>query len=433
MLRKVSRKGAKARRRRTAAAAALRCRPVSGGAANAGRERSRGATRFRLQLSAFRLPSGCTWHLLLRLPSFPFLVSLPVVRVHSLADYSLNELEQLFAGWGFKPAHAARVLRAHYDCEGGSDVFRGMRLPDELQARVRSELSAGALSIAARQVAADGTRKLLLQLADARTVEAVLMPGFRAERAAGCVSSQVGCAMRCDFCATTKTGLERNLTAGEIVEQFLALRREACDAGCRLQTIVFMGMGEPLLNLDAVVESIRRIADNRIGGLGWRQVTVSTVGIVPGIDALNATGLNINLALSLHAPDDATRAELIPTAKGFPIADILAAADRFQAARGRPVIIQYCLLKGVNDSVEQALQLADLLNGRRMHVNLLRYNPTGPGLRGRVYEPTADDVAAGFAAELRSRGVVAHFRLSRGPDIDAACGQLREKRLKAEG
>jgi 23S rRNA (adenine2503-C2)-methyltransferase len=350
--------------------------------------------------------------------------------VLSLSDYTLAELEQLFAGWGFKPAHAARVLREHYDSDTNS--FRGMRLPEELHARLRSELAGSAVSVSARQVASDGTRKLLLQFADARTVESVLMPGFRSDRAAGCLSSQVGCAMRCDFCATTKTGFERNLTAGEIVEQFLALRREARAAGSKLQTIVFMGMGEPLLNLDAVVESVRRIADNRIGGLGWRQVTVSTVGIVPGIDALNDTGLNINLAVSLHAPDDATRAELIPTAKGFPIADILAAADRFQAARGRPVIIQYCLLKGVNDSAAQARQLAEVLGGRRMHVNLLRYNPTGLSLRGRLYEPSSDDVAAEFAAELRNRGAVAHFRLSRGPDIDAACGQLREKRRKEE-
>jgi 23S rRNA (adenine2503-C2)-methyltransferase len=154
-------------------------------------------------------------------------------------------------------------------------------------------------------------------------------------------------------------------------------------------------------------------------------VTVSTVGIVPGIDALTASGLNVNLAVSLHAPDDATRSPLLPTGKRFAIADILTAADRFQTARGRPVSIQYCLLKGVNDSAEHARALADLLGARRMHVNLLRYNPTGISLRGINYTPSPEETAGVFSAALRKRGVVAHFRRSRGPDIAAACGQLK--------
>jgi 23S rRNA (adenine2503-C2)-methyltransferase len=343
-----------------------------------------------------------------------------------LADLDLADLAQRFADWGFKPGHAARVLRAFY---AGDDLaavsLRG--LPKGLMEKLRAEFPAGAATLAARQVAGDGTAKLLLRLGDGRTVESVLMPDFRADRAAGCLSSQVGCAMGCDFCATTKTGFERNLTAGEIVEQFLALRREARAVGRRLQTVVFMGMGEPLLNLDAVLTAVRRLADNTLGALGWRQITVSTVGIVPGMDALTATGLNVHLAVSLHAPDDATRAKLLPMGKRFPIADILAAADRFQARRGRPVTIQYCLLAGVNDTPEHARQLAALLGPRRMHVNLLRYNPTGLSLRGLTYEPSSDAAAAAFVAELRARKVVAHFRRSRGPDIAAACGQLRER------
>ncbi|HVU32004.1 MAG TPA: 23S rRNA (adenine(2503)-C(2))-methyltransferase RlmN [Opitutaceae bacterium] len=396
----------------------------------------------------------------------------------TLADFSLTELEQQLAAWGEKPSHAAGILRAYYRGEslgdggrtgagcgesgrgdrekggvrgakdgggsesGGGESRGGGRSEaeraggprshrDALPAAVRGrivEWAQPAVSLSMRQVSSDGTAKLLLRLADDRTVETVLMPGFRDDRAAGCLSSQVGCAMRCDFCATTKNGFDRNLTAGEIVEQFVALRREADSAGRRLQTVVFMGMGEPMLNLDAVLEAIRRIADNRIGGLGWRQITVSTVGIVPGIEALTASGLNVNLAVSLHAPDDETRVRLLPTGRGFRIAEILAAADRFQAARGgRPVTIQYCLLHGVNDSVEQARTLAAVLGGRRMHVNLLHYNPTGMSLQGRTYQPSPDDTAAAFATELRTRGVVAHFRRSRGPDIDAACGQLRER------
>jgi 23S rRNA (adenine2503-C2)-methyltransferase len=344
----------------------------------------------------------------------------------TLADLDAANLAQRFADWGYKPSHAARVLRAFYS---GDDLatasLRG--LPHGLVEKVRAEFSGSEATLAARQVARDGTTKLLLRLGDGRTVESVLMPDFRADRAAGCLSSQVGCAMGCDFCATTKTGFERNLTAGEIVEQFLALRREARAAGRRLQTVVFMGMGEPLLNLDAVLTAVRRFADNALGALGWRQITVSTVGIVPSMDALTATGLNVHLAVSLHAPDDATRARLLPMGKRFPIADILAAADRFQARRGRPVTIQYCLLAGVNDSPEHARQLAALLGPRRMHVNLLRYNPTGLSLRGLTYEPSSDATADAFVAELRARQVVAHFRRSRGPDIAAACGQLRER------
>ncbi len=355
----------------------------------------------------------------------------------ALADFSLPELQQQFAAWGAKPSHAARVLRNYYASGGelselesilcaSATARPGFALPADLLTRLRTEF-VPAETLAVRQIAVDGTTKLLLRLGDGRTVESVLMPDFRADRAAGCLSSQVGCAMGCDFCATTKTGFERNLTAGEIVAQFLALRREARAADRRLQTVVFMGMGEPLLNLDNVIEAVRRVAGNSLGALGWRQVTVSTVGIVPGIDALAAAGLNVNLAISLHAPDDATREQLLPVGKRFAIAEILAAADRFQAKRGRPVTIQYCLLKSVNDSVEHARMLATVLGARRMHVNLLRYNPTGLSLRGVTYEPTSDETAETFVAELRARGVVAHFRRSRGPDIDAACGQLRRR------
>ena len=348
----------------------------------------------------------------------------------ALADLEPAALAQQFADWGYKPSHAARVLRAFYE---GREIISSSAhgLPQGLVERLRTSFPTSAATLAARQVAADGTTKLLLRLGDGRTVESVLMPDFRSDRAAGCISSQVGCAMGCDFCATTKTGFERNLTAGEIVEQFLALRREASAVGRKLHTVVFMGMGEPMLNLDAVLTAVRRLADNALGALGWRQITVSTVGIVPGIDALTATGLNIHLAVSLHAPDDATRARLLPMGKRFPIADILAAADRFQASRGRPVTIQYCLLAGVNDSIEHARLLAELLGARRMHINLLRYNPTGLSLRGVAYEPSSDETAEAFAAVLRSRKLVAHFRRSRGKDIDAACGQLRRRENNA--
>jgi len=344
----------------------------------------------------------------------------------ALSECSLESLAPRIADWGFKSSHAARVLRAFYAADGNV-AWDELRMPLDLKERFLAEFAGCPATLARRQVSGDGTTKLLLRLGDGRTVESVLMPDFRADRAAGCLSSQVGCAMGCDFCATTRTGFERNLSAGEIVEQFLALRREARAAGRRLQTVVFMGMGEPLLNLEQVVEAVHRLADNRLGALGWRQITVSTVGIVPGMDALTALGLNIHLAISLHAPDDATRARLIPMGRRYSVGEILAAADRFQARRGRPVTVQYCLLSGVNDSPEQARELASVIGARRMHVNLLRYNPTGLSLRGVDYAPVSEEVAEAFAVELRARGVVAHFRRSRGRDIDAACGQLRER------
>ena len=340
--------------------------------------------------------------------------------------------DQLVA-WGYKPSHAARVLRAYYQGEfADEDEGQEARLPEGLRDRLRAEFSGSAASLAYRQVAEDGTTKLLLRLRDGRTVETVLMPDYRPDRAAGCLSSQVGCAMGCDFCATTRTGWERNLTAGEMVEQYLALRQEARDLDRKLQTVVFMGMGEPLLNLEAVIEAIRRIGDNRMGALGWRQITISTVGIVPGMEALTASDLNVQLAISLHAPDDFTRAQLIPAGRRYLVAEILAAADRYQARRGRPVIVQYCLLAGVNDTEEQAERLAAVIGTRRMHVNLLRYNATGLSLQGRDYRPTSDEASEAFAAVLKRRGVVAHFRRSRGRDIDAACGQLREREGRAK-
>jgi 23S rRNA (adenine2503-C2)-methyltransferase len=345
--------------------------------------------------------------------------------LRALSEFSLSDLEKQLVAWNYNPVHAGRLLRAYYS--GGDAAMEIRGVPAGLVERLRNDVMPSGISTVARQVADDGTTKLLLRLTDARTVETVLMPDFRDDRAAGCVSTQVGCAMGCDFCATTKTGFERNLSSGEIIEQFLALRREARAAGRRLQTIVFMGMGEPLLNLEATLAAVERMADNRVGGLGWRQITISTVGIVPGIDVLTATGLNLNLAVSLHAPDDATRAQLLPMGRRFAIAEILAAADRFQASRGRPVTIQYCLLKGVNDSREHARTLAAVVGTRRMHVNLLRYNATGLSLLGKTYERSSEETSEEFVSELRARGIVAHFRRSRGPDIDAACGQLRRR------
>ena len=349
----------------------------------------------------------------------------------SLLELSEEELAAWMAARGYKTSHALGVLRRLY--AGDSDaVGSHVQMPAGLGETLRANFSTEAATLVRRQVSDDGTTKLLLRFGDGRTVESVLMPDFHPDRAAGCISSQVGCAMGCDFCATTQTGFERNLTSGEIAEQFVLLRSEAGTVGRTLRTVVFMGMGEPMLNLRNVLAAVRRIADPALGALGWRQVTISTVGIVPGIEELRDADLGVQLAISLHAPDDATRADLLPMGKRFDVKDVLAAADRYQASSGRITTIQYCLLAGVNDSLGQARELARLMQGRDMHVNLLRYNPTGLSLRGRAYVPSSIGQTEVFLGELRARGTVAHLRRARGPDIDAACGQLRMRAAEGE-
>jgi 23S rRNA (adenine2503-C2)-methyltransferase len=231
--------------------------------------------------------------------------------------------------------------------------------------------------------------------------------------------------MGCDFCASTIGGLERNLSAGEITEQFLHLKRLSASLDRRLRTIVFMGMGEPMHNLDSVLGAIKRIADPNLGALGWRQVTVSTVGVVPGIDRLAEADLNVHLALSLHAPDDATRSSLIPSNRRWPVAEVMDAAKRFQQRTRRIVTIEYTLLAEVNDTEGQAELLAGRMRGFRAHVNLIPYNPIGPGISGRIYQRPTHERIGRFLAILREGGVVAHVRHTRGDDVSAACGQLR--------
>jgi len=347
-------------------------------------------------------------------------------RINSLVDYDVDRLGRELAEAGHKPVHAGLILRLFHRANGqlpGDPSVFGQNLQRHLEANYCGRRS----RILRRHNAADGTLKLLIGFEDQAAVESVLMPGFRDGVAAACVSSQVGCAMGCGFCASTRRGLERNLDAGEIVEQFLNLKAEAEAIGRRLQTLVFMGMGEPLLNFDAVVAAIRRIADPNLGGLGWRQITVSTVGIVPAIDRLAAEDLNVHLALSLHAPDDATRSRLVPSNRRYGVADVMAAARRFEAATRRTPNIEYCIIDGVNDSDEQALMLAGLMQGFRAHVNIIPCNAIGARLGGgSIYVAPPRARLTAFVDLLRSRGVVAHLRQSRGDDINAACGQLRE-------
>jgi 23S rRNA (adenine2503-C2)-methyltransferase len=346
----------------------------------------------------------------------------------ALSDFDLATLERELGASAILPSHARRLLRAFYDSAGTVDPLT-LPLGKAFHQKLTRDLDVRQSTVASRHQSADATVKLLLQFTAGGAVETVLMPSHRPDRAAGCISSQIGCAMGCDFCASTRRGLERDLSAGEIVEQFLRLKEEASKTNRRIASLVFMGMGEPMHNLDSVVAAIHRIADRRLGNLGYRAITISTVGIIPGIEKLAALDIGVHLALSLHAPDDITRARIVPTAKRFLVADIMNAAKMFQEKTGRIVNIEYCLLASVNDSDEQARELARLMEHFRAHVNLIGYNSIGAGISGVIYHRPSDDRIARFTQILRDAGVVTHFRRPRGDDVNAACGQLRETQL----
>ncbi len=343
-----------------------------------------------------------------------------------LTDFCENELAEALAARGLAGSHARRLMSGLY-AEPGRFTVDERVVGRQVVGLFSGEWAVRSATVARRHVSADGTIKLLLALGRGGTVETVLMPAYRPDRAAGCVSSQIGCAMRCDFCASTKAGLERDLSAGEIVEQFLHLKSEAQAMGRRISSLVFMGMGEPLLNLGNVTAAIRRIAEPHLGGLGYRNITVSTVGVVSGIDQLADLDLGVHLAVSLHAPDDATRSRLVPMNRRWKVADVIDAAKRFHVRTGRIVTIEYTMLAGVNDSDGQARLLAERLDGFRAHVNLIPYNPIGAGISGIEYQRPSRERMGRFIQILRDRGVVAHFRRTRGDDVSAACGQLRHR------
>jgi 23S rRNA (adenine2503-C2)-methyltransferase len=284
-------------------------------------------------------------------------------------------------------------------------------LPLALREQLARELPFSTLTLADEAHAGDGTVKALFHTADGRPVEAVLMR-FRDGRRSVCVSSQSGCPLTCTFCATGTMKFGRNLSASEIVDQVLHFRRlEPVDH------LVFMGMGEPMMNLDAVLAAARRLPDI---GITHRRTTVSTVGWLPGLERFVAeVSEPIRLALSLHAPTDDLRSQIMPVNERYPMADVLAACREHFARTNRTVYIEYVMLRGVNDSPQHARQLADVLGaGRAFKVNLIPYNPTG------LYDGSPPPVIEAFRAVLSEHGVHATVRLTRGRDIAAACGQL---------
>ena len=271
------------------------------------------------------------------------------------------------------------------------------------------------------------TVKHLFKLADGRTIETVVMHYEASERSRRrttiCVSSQVGCPIGCSFCATGQSGFDRNLSEAEIVDQFLHAARELKEADRALTNVVFMGMGEPMNNYSGVLGAIRRWAREDTLRFSPRRVTISTIGLVPFIERLSQEGLPVNLAISLHAPDDELRSSLIPVNRKYPIAAIIGAARAHSQRTGRRTSYEYVLLDGVNDSPEQAGRLAKLVGHPLSHVNLIPMNP----IDGSVLSPPSRRRALAFEAVLQSAGVSVTIRATRGLDIDAACGQLRAR------
>ena len=307
----------------------------------------------------------------------------------------------------------------------GTDPDGWSNLPKALRARLHEQLPP-ALELAAESVSDDGeTVKWRWRLADGREVETVLM--HYPDRATVCVSSQAGCAMGCSFCATGQAGFDRHLSTGEIVEQVVRARRRAEERGQRLSNVVFMGMGEPFANYDRTWAAVERIHDDL--GLGSRHLTLSTVGVVPGIRRLTDAHLPVNLAVSLHVANDAERDDLVPINRRYPLARLADACHRYVTTTRRRLSFEWALIDGVNDTDRHATELADYARPLRAHVNLIPLNPT-PGYPVRGTPPERD---AAFADRLGALGINATVRRTRGTDIDAACGQLRAEHNTGRG
>jgi 23S rRNA (adenine2503-C2)-methyltransferase len=308
-----------------------------------------------------------------------------------------------------QPAFRARQVWA-WAARGAGGYERMSDLPAALRAQLAEQVPYSTLTLADEAHASDGTVKSLFHTHDGRPVEAVLMR-YRDGRRSLCLSSQSGCPLTCTFCATGAMRFGRNLTASEILDQALHFRRSE-----EVDHAVFMGMGEPMMNLDHVLEACRRLPAI---GITNRRTAISTVGWIPGIDRLTQTDMPIRLALSLHAADEALRSQLMPVNDRYPLADVLDACRRFHAAKRRLVFVEYVMLAGVNDRYEQALALARVLDPKVFKINLIPYNPSGS-----PYDGSGSDAINAFRAALEEHGLRVTVRLTRGRDIAAACGQL---------
>lgn len=350
-------------------------------------------------------------------------------KILHLLDYTLEEFAE-FCKANDMPAFRARQVFEWIYAKGVTRFDEMTNLSKDLRAWLNECFVIESGHEVRQQQAGDGTVKLLLRWPDEATSECVMIADK--DRRTACISSQIGCPVRCTFCASGQGGMQRQLSTGQIVEQVLHIRRLCAETGKTereqtLNNLVFMGLGEPLANYKNVLKAVRIINADWGLNIGARKITISTVGLPSQIRKLADEDLQINLAISLHAPTDKLREELIPWARNTPIAEIVDAARYYYEKTKREVTLEYILLAGINDRQHHATKLVTLCRRMRCNVNLIRYNPV-PGLP--FERPTSSD-AHYFAEILRGRGVNTHVRKSKGTDIDAACGQLRRSTMKS--
>ena len=347
-----------------------------------------------------------------------------------LLDLTYDQLNELLTSWG-EPSYRADQVWGWLYRSLATDFEEMTNLPKELRERLTEATLLQTMKPLEEKVSADGlTRKVLFALRDNQTIESVLMHYER--RHTACISTQVGCPFGCVFCATGQSGFVRNLTPGEIVGQVLYFARQLRDQGRGtnrpITNVVFMGMGEPLANYEATWQAIETLTHDEGFNLGARRITISTVGLVPGIQRLAEEGTQIGLGISLHAPTDELRDKLVPINRRYPLNQLVAVCHHYVERTGRRVSFEYALIQGVNDSLEQARQLAHLLDGLLCHVNLIPLNPVPESL----YQPSPRDRILAFQAELNRSKVPNTLRVERGVDIQAGCGQLRSQRMSKE-
>jgi len=337
-----------------------------------------------------------------------------------------EEMEKIVMELGQPRYRADQILYPIYN-KFPKDISELRQLPTTFRDTLVAEgYTIGSANEVRRIVSEDGdTTKLLLNLVDGTPVETVLIQYTPSKinghpRSTICVSTQVGCAMGCIFCATGQMGFKRNIKAEEIVAQVIHFARLLQERGEHVTNLVFMGMGEPLANYDETIRAIRLLTHNRGFGIGQRHITISTIGIITGIDRLADEDLQIGLAISLHAPNDKLRKRLVPTAGPHSIDDLISAGRRYFKKTGRRVTFEYALIEGINDSPEIATELADLLHGNGSHVNLIPINPTA----GDFQRPSRRNIIE-FERILANAGVNCTIRVEKGSEISAACGQLR--------
>jgi 23S rRNA (adenine2503-C2)-methyltransferase len=333
-----------------------------------------------------------------------------------LAELERTALEAALEDRGHRRFHARQIFRWIYR-RGVTDAALMTDLPRGLRDELARDFAVTTPEVVLRETSADGTEKFLLRLADGRQLESVFIPDTPAMTF--CISTQVGCAMACAFCLTGKMGLVRNLTAGEIVGQVRVLA-SALDMRDTTFNIVLMGMGEPLHNYDETMKALRILVDEHGFGMNPRRVTLSTVGLLPALERLAAEPVMPNLAISLHAPTDAQRGELVPLNRKYGVQEIIDACKRFPLGKRSRITFEYVLLAGVNDSPEDARKLAKLLAGVKSKVNIIPLNAAA----GIPFERPSDQVIDRFASIVAEHHILVSVRKSRGRDIRAACGQL---------